>query len=126
LSSGPFATYGHQTDIGIATWLKAHGDTIAGRNIEFIRKDDTGLAPDVSKRVTQELAVRDKVWTHRGNPWGVGSGGWSSGAVFEAPAFVSRLDDLAVVCEAVEHHRGAWNALSHAGDVAEKVAEIGG
>ena len=59
--SGPFATYGHQVDIGVATWLKAHGDAIAGRKIELIRKDDTGLAPDVSKRVTQELAVRDKV-----------------------------------------------------------------
>lgn len=59
--SGPFATYGHQVDIGIATWLKAHGDRIAGRKIEFIRKDDTGLAPDVAKRAAQELAVRDKV-----------------------------------------------------------------
>ena len=43
--SGPFATYGNRTDIGIATWLKAHGDTIAGRKIEFIRKDDTGPPP---------------------------------------------------------------------------------
>lgn len=59
--SGSFATYGHQVDIGIAAWLKAHGDTVAGRKIEFIRKDDTGLAPDVAKRAAQELAVRDKV-----------------------------------------------------------------
>ena len=76
--SGPFATYGHQTDIGIATWLKAHGDTIAGRKIEFIRKDDTGLAPDVSKRVTQELAVRDKVDIIFG-------GCWSPNALASAP-----------------------------------------
>ena len=46
--SGPFATYGHQADIGIQAWIKAHGDKIAGRKIEIIRKDDTGLAPDVS------------------------------------------------------------------------------
>ena len=76
--SGPFATYGHQTDIGIATWLKAHGDTIAGRKIQFIRKDDTGLAPDVSKRVTQELAVRDKVDIIFG-------GCWSPNALAAAP-----------------------------------------
>lgn len=76
--SGPFATYGHQTDIGIATWLKAHGDTIAGRKIEFIRKDDTGLAPDVSKRVTQELAVRDMVDVIFG-------GCWSPNALSAAP-----------------------------------------
>lgn len=67
--SGPFATYGHQADIGIEAWIKAHGDTIAGRKIEFIRKDDTGLAPDVSKRDTQELAVRDKVDIMFGGCW---------------------------------------------------------
>jgi branched-chain amino acid transport system substrate-binding protein len=76
--SGPFATYGHQTDIGIATWLTAHGNTIAGRKIEIIRKDDTGLAPDVSKRVTQELAVRDKVDVIFG-------GCWSPNALSAAP-----------------------------------------
>jgi branched-chain amino acid transport system substrate-binding protein len=67
--SGPFATYGHQADIGIQAWEKAHGDTIAGRKIVIIRKDDTGLAPDVSKRVTQELAVRDKVDLIFGGCW---------------------------------------------------------
>ncbi len=67
--SGPFATYGHQADLGIETYLKAHGDTIAGRKIEFVRKDDTGVAPDVSKRVTQELAVRDKVDIIFGGCW---------------------------------------------------------
>jgi branched-chain amino acid transport system substrate-binding protein len=67
--SGPFATYGHQADLGIETYLKAHGDTIAGRKLEFIKKDDTGLAPDVSKRVTQELAVRDKVDIIFGGCW---------------------------------------------------------
>jgi len=67
--SGPFATYGHQADLGIETYMKAHGDTIAGRKIEIIRKDDTGLAPDVSKRVTQELAVRDKVDIIFGGCW---------------------------------------------------------
>jgi branched-chain amino acid transport system substrate-binding protein len=67
--SGPFATYGHQADIGIQAYLKAHGDTIAGRKLVFIRKDDTGLAPDVSKRVTQELAVRDKVDIILGGCW---------------------------------------------------------
>ena len=76
--SGPQATYGHQADIGIAAYLKVHGDTIAGRKLVFIRKDDTGLAPDVSKRVTQELAVRDKVDIILG-------GCWSPNALASAP-----------------------------------------
>jgi branched-chain amino acid transport system substrate-binding protein len=76
--SGPFATYGHQADIGVESWIKAHGDTIAGRKIVIIKKDDTGLAPDVSKRVTQELAVRDKVDIIFG-------GCWSPNALASAP-----------------------------------------
>ena len=89
--SGPIATYGHQADIGIETWIKAHGDTIAGRKIEFIRKDDTGLAPDVSKRVTQELAVRDKADIIFG-------GCWSPNAFASAPIVTAGQDF-------VFHHR---------------------
>ena len=67
--SGPFATYGHQADLGVDTFLKANGNMIAGRKIEIIRKDDTGLAPDVAKRMAQELAVRDKVDFILGGCW---------------------------------------------------------
>src|SRR5262249_53029199 len=38
-----------------------HGDTVAGKKIEFIRKDTGGIAPDVAKRLAQELVVRDNV-----------------------------------------------------------------
>ena len=41
--------------------MKQHGDTVAGRKIEFIRKDTGGIAPDVAKRLAQELVVRDNV-----------------------------------------------------------------
>ena len=41
--------------------MKQHGDTVAGKKIEFIRKDVGGIAPDVAKRLAQELVVRDKV-----------------------------------------------------------------
>ena len=41
--------------------MKQHGDTVAGKKIEFIRKDTGGIAPDVAKRLAQELVVRDKV-----------------------------------------------------------------
>src|SRR6185295_3648694 len=33
----------------------------AGKKIEIIRKDVGGVAPDVAKRLAQELIVRDKV-----------------------------------------------------------------
>jgi branched-chain amino acid transport system substrate-binding protein len=41
--------------------VQEHGDTVAGKKIEFIRKDTGGPAPDVAKRLAQELIVRDKV-----------------------------------------------------------------
>jgi len=57
--SGQFADTGAQIDNGIQLYVKQHGDTVAGKKIELIRKDTGGIAPDVSKRLAQELVVRD-------------------------------------------------------------------
>jgi len=59
--SGQFADAGNQLDNGIKTYMKQHGDSVAGKKIEIIRKDTGGPAPDVAKRLSQELVVRDKV-----------------------------------------------------------------
>src|ERR1044071_2396966 len=59
--SGQFADGTIQLDNGIKLYVKQHGDTIAGKKIEFIRKDTGGIAPDVAKRLAQELVVRDNV-----------------------------------------------------------------
>ncbi|HEX2685345.1 MAG TPA: ABC transporter substrate-binding protein [Kofleriaceae bacterium] len=59
--SGPFADIGKQIEGGIKAYLKQHGDTIAGKKIEILTRDTTGPAPDIAKRLAQELVVRDKV-----------------------------------------------------------------
>jgi len=59
--SGQFADTATQMDNGIKLFVKQHGDTIAGKKIEFVRKDTGGPNPDVAKRLAQELVVRDKV-----------------------------------------------------------------
>ena len=59
--SGQFADAGVQLDNGIKTYMKQHGDTVAGKKIEIIRRDVGGPAPDVAKRLAQELVVRDNV-----------------------------------------------------------------
>jgi branched-chain amino acid transport system substrate-binding protein len=59
--SGQFADPAAQMDNGIKLFVKQHGDTIAGKKIEFVRKDTGGPNPDVAKRLAQELVVRDKV-----------------------------------------------------------------
>ena len=60
--SGPFASYGKQIEHGVKLYLATQGDTFGGRKIELIIKDDSpGTAGDVSKRLAQELVIKDKV-----------------------------------------------------------------
>jgi branched-chain amino acid transport system substrate-binding protein len=59
--SGQFADTATQMDNGIKLYIKQHGDKVAGKKIEFIRKDVGGIKPDVAKRLAQELVTRDKV-----------------------------------------------------------------
>ena len=59
--SGQFADTATQMDNAIKLYMKQKGDVVAGRKIEIIRKDTGGIAPDVAKRLAQELVVRDGV-----------------------------------------------------------------
>ena len=59
--TGQFADTATQMDNGIKLYVKQHGDTVAGKKIEFIRKDTGGIAPDVAKRLATELVTRDNV-----------------------------------------------------------------
>jgi branched-chain amino acid transport system substrate-binding protein len=58
--SGQFADASTQMDNAIKLYVKQNGDTVAGRKVEFIRRDSAGV-PDNAKRHAQELVVRDKV-----------------------------------------------------------------
>jgi branched-chain amino acid transport system substrate-binding protein len=58
--TGQFADPAAQMDDGITLYMKQHGDTVAGKKIELIRKDTAG-APDAAKRLAQELIVNDNV-----------------------------------------------------------------
>ena len=59
--TGPFASTGKQVQAACRLYMAQHGDTISGRKVELIVRDDTGLAPETTKRIAQELVVRDKV-----------------------------------------------------------------
>ena len=59
--SGPFSAYGKQIEHGVKLYLATKGDTFGGRKVELIIRDDSpGTAGDVSKRLAQELVVKDK------------------------------------------------------------------
>ena len=59
--SGQFADAAAQQDNAIKLFIKQHGDTVAGKKIEIVRKDVGGINPPVAKRLAQELVTRDKV-----------------------------------------------------------------
>ncbi|MDB5959887.1 MAG: transporter substrate-binding protein [Massilia sp.] len=59
--SGPFADYGKQMEGGIKAYVALHGSTVAGKKVEILIRDTTGPAPEVAKRLAQELITRDKV-----------------------------------------------------------------
>jgi branched-chain amino acid transport system substrate-binding protein len=58
--TGGLAPLGKQIMAGIRLYMQQHGDTVAGKKIEIILRDDTTV-PDVAKRLAQELIVNDKV-----------------------------------------------------------------
>ena len=58
--TGPFASTGIQIVAAAKLYMAQNGDTVAGRKVELIVKDDTS-APDVTKRLAQELVVNEKV-----------------------------------------------------------------
>ena len=59
--TGPFASTGKQIAAACKLYMERNGATVAGRKVELILKDDTGLAPETTKRIAQELVVQDKV-----------------------------------------------------------------
>jgi len=58
--TGPFASTGKQIEAAARLYMAQNGNTVAGKKVELIVKDDTGT-PDVTKRLAQELVVNDKV-----------------------------------------------------------------
>jgi branched-chain amino acid transport system substrate-binding protein len=58
--TGQQASTGRQIEAAVKLYMSQHGDTVAGKKIELILKDDTSV-PDVTKRLAQELVVNDKV-----------------------------------------------------------------
>jgi branched-chain amino acid transport system substrate-binding protein len=58
--TGPFASNGRQIEAAARLYMQQHGNTVAGKKIELIVKDDTSIA-DMAKRIAQELIVKEKI-----------------------------------------------------------------
>jgi branched-chain amino acid transport system substrate-binding protein len=58
--TGGQASTGKQLDNAVKLYMQQHGDTVAGKKIEVILKDDSAN-PENTKRIAQELITNDKV-----------------------------------------------------------------
>ncbi len=58
--TGGQASTGKQLDNAVKLYIQQHGDTVAGKKIEVILKDD-GANPENTKRLAQELIVNNKI-----------------------------------------------------------------
>jgi branched-chain amino acid transport system substrate-binding protein len=68
--SGPQTQEGDMLEKGIDLYAKVHEkDLPKGVTVELVKRDDTGLNPEVSKRLAQELVTRDQVNILTGFVW---------------------------------------------------------
>jgi branched-chain amino acid transport system substrate-binding protein len=58
--TGQQATTGRQIEAAARLWMAQNGDSVAGKKVQLIVKDDTSV-PDVTRRLAQELVVNEKV-----------------------------------------------------------------
>ena len=60
MTGAGFNAVGRQISAGMRLYMQQHGDTVAGKKIELIMRDDGGVA-DSARRLVQEMIVNDKV-----------------------------------------------------------------
>jgi branched-chain amino acid transport system substrate-binding protein len=58
--TGPFASTGKQLEAAARLYMAQNGDTVAGKKVVLVIKDDASAA-DAAKRIAQEMIVNDKV-----------------------------------------------------------------
>ncbi len=68
--SGRDAALGEQIDRAINLFVKLHEKELpSGVKVELVKRDDTGVNPDLAKRLAQELILRDGVQILTGGQW---------------------------------------------------------
>ena len=60
MTGAGFTAVGRELTGALKVYMQQHGDTVAGRKIELIIRDDGGVA-DNARRLVQEMIVNDKV-----------------------------------------------------------------
>jgi branched-chain amino acid transport system substrate-binding protein len=58
--TGPFTSTGRMIEAGVRLYMRQKGDMVAGKRIQVVLRDDTGVA-DVTRRLAQEMVANDGV-----------------------------------------------------------------
>jgi branched-chain amino acid transport system substrate-binding protein len=122
--TGVLGPVGQQAVAGARLYMTQHGDTVAGRRIQLIVKDD-GSVPDVAKRLTQELIVSDRI--------AVLGGGITPSVLAVAPlvsesrtATVVMVSGTSIVTEKSSYFvRTSWTHAQQASVLAQWAAKTG-
>ena len=99
--------------------MAEHGSTVARRKVEVILKDDTGV-PDVTKRLTQELLINDKVDVIAG--FGVTPSALAAGPIAtqaKTPAITMAAATSGIVATSPYFIRTSYTLQQSAGSMAE-------
>ena len=59
--TGAYADDGRQMDAGIRLFMQEHGDKLGDREVQIIRRDETGPAPNLVQRLARELVINEQV-----------------------------------------------------------------
>lgn len=59
--SGAAASEGRAFDAAVDAWMSAHKGQMNGRAVQLLKRDDGGPAPDVARRLAQELVVAEHI-----------------------------------------------------------------
>jgi branched-chain amino acid transport system substrate-binding protein len=59
--SGTFADQGERMKNGAETYMREHGDTVAGKKIVLVTRDDGGSQPPTAKRQALDLIAHEKI-----------------------------------------------------------------
>lgn len=59
--TGAFAVAGQSFRQGVEAWMALHGDKVGDTKVEVIYRDSASADPTLSKRLAEELVVKDKV-----------------------------------------------------------------
>ena len=59
--TGANAETAKYADAALDAYVKLHGDTVNGHKIVILKRDDTGIAPEVARRHAQELVIGEHV-----------------------------------------------------------------